>query len=96
MKKKFWVNKFEVVGIKPGVIVMPGLGSLNLADETLPLEKVEKAFQAGCPYLKLIVERPNKNQKAKDKSDYPKNVKEVMKNLDKVQENKVASSESES
>ena len=97
MKKQFWVNKYEVVGIKPGTVVVPGIGSLNLADESLPLEKIQKAYDAGCPYLKPIVKNSiAENAEASDESQFPKTVKEVMDNLDKVQKNKKKASPSKS
>jgi hypothetical protein len=70
MKKKIWVNKFEVVGIKAGVIVMPAIGTLDLSNPDLPMEKVQKAFDLGCPYLKLKdPETPTDSEKAEAKTD---------------------------
>lgn len=57
---KFWVNKFEVVGIKPGKVVLPGYGTLDLSDESLPMDLVQGAYDRGCPYLKLKIEKESK------------------------------------
>jgi hypothetical protein len=75
---KFWVNKFEVVGIIPGKILLPGLGTLDLSDESLPIELVQAAYDKGCPYLKL------KNVKESEKdSKFPSKKEDVKKEADK-------------
>lgn len=62
MKKQSWINKFEVVGIIPGKILFHGM-ILDLSDEKLPLEKVQKLYDSGCKYLKLKEDtKPDKNK----------------------------------
>ena len=52
MNKELWVNKFEVIGIVPGKVIFLGK-ILDLSDENLPIERVQKLFDSGCKYLKL-------------------------------------------
>ena len=66
---KFWVNKFEVVGIIPGKITLPGFGTLDLSDESLPIDRVQAAYDKGCPYLKL---KKVKESEKDSKSTSPK------------------------
>ena len=76
---KFWVNKFEVVGIIPGKIFLPGHGTLDLSDESLPSDRVQKAFDLGCPYLKLKnVKESVKDSKVSPESEGNHIVKEAI------------------
>ncbi|NQT77062.1 MAG: hypothetical protein HQ565_05060 [Bacteroidetes bacterium] len=76
---KFWVNTFEVVGIIPGKIFLPGHGTLDLSDEKLPFEKVKKAFDLGCPYLKLKdVKESKKDSNVSPESEGDHIVKEAI------------------
>jgi hypothetical protein len=63
--KTLWTNKYQVVGIKPGKVYIPGLGILDLSSEKLPLDRVQKAYDKGCKYLIPI---ENGTDKAKPKS----------------------------
>ena len=81
---KFWVNKFEVVGIKPGKVVLPGYGTLDLSDESLPMDRVQGAYDRGCPYLKLKnVKESEKDSDDSSLSEGDQIIKEHLKDLSK-------------
>lgn len=50
--KTKWQDIYDVVGIKPGIIVTQK-GEINLSDENIQLETIEKLHKEGCPYIKL-------------------------------------------
>ena len=77
---KSWVNKFEVVGIKPGKVVLPGYGTLDLSDESLPMDLVQGAYDRGCPYLKLKnMKESEKDSEVSSQSEADKEIKEHIK-----------------
>ena len=81
--KKNWVNKFEVVGIKAGKIFLPAIGTLDLSNPHLPIEQVEKAYELGCPYLKLKDPKTVPSDKAEaepEPKDKPKPAQKKQKN----------------
>lgn len=49
-----WRSKFQVVGIVPGPVVTFHFGTVDLSDETLPLEFIQKVYDGGCSYLQPI------------------------------------------
>ena len=88
MKKELWVNKFEVVGIVPGKILFLGK-ILDLSNENLPIERVQKAFDSGCKYLKLKdTKNPTPEASPDAEKEHPKTVKDVMENLNQFKEKK--------
>ncbi len=94
MKKELWVNKFEVIGIVPGKILFLGK-ILDLSNENLPIERVQKAFDSGCKYLKLKdTKNPTPEASPDPEKEYPKTVKDVIQNLDQVNEKKKANKKS--
>ena len=89
---KSWVNKFEVVGIIPGKVVLPGYGTLDLSDESLPMDRVQGAYDKGCPYLKLKnVKESEKDSKAspssEDEQEFKEHIKDVAKTLNEIGSN---------
>ena len=57
-----WKNKYKVIKIIPGIIEVSGFGRIDLRDDKLPLDLIEKLHKTGCPYLRLRVEK-NKTDK---------------------------------
>jgi hypothetical protein len=47
-----WTDYFTLVGVVPGRIVVPGHGTLDFSDGSLPVEKIRTLFENGFPYLK--------------------------------------------
>jgi len=52
-----WKDKYQVVKIVPGVVVMPGIGRIDLSSDRIPEETIQRMYDAGCPYLKLKEQR---------------------------------------
>lgn len=48
-----WTDYFTLVGVLPGRIVVPGHGTLDFSDTSLPVEKIRTLFEIGFPYLKV-------------------------------------------
>ncbi len=46
-----WTDYFTLVGVLPGRIVVPGHGTLDFSDTSLPVEKIRTLFEKGFPYL---------------------------------------------
>ena len=69
--KKLWATYYDVVGIKPGKIVIPGTGEVDFSNEKLPVEQIRKIHDKGCRFLKLTEEgkkmfSPEMNMNAKE------------------------------
>ncbi len=47
-----WTDKYDVVGIKAGRIVMGKRGEIDLSDNSLPISLVDALYKEGCPYIK--------------------------------------------
>ncbi|MFZ4413890.1 MAG: hypothetical protein ACOYOV_12470 [Bacteroidales bacterium] len=52
-KEAGWQDKYDVVGIEPGIIVHGVMGKIDLSRSDIPLETIEKLSQEGCPYIIL-------------------------------------------
>ena len=52
VRKPCWLDKYEVIGIVPGIIVTQK-GKIDLTNENIPLETIENLINEGCPFLKL-------------------------------------------
>lgn len=68
---KLWTTYYKVVGIKPGKVVVPGIGEVDLSNEKLPVEFVQKIHDKGCQFLELTEEgkkmlSPEMNMNAKE------------------------------
>jgi len=48
-----WQDKYDVVGIEPGIIVHGVIGEIDLSRSDIPLETIEKLSSEGCPYIVL-------------------------------------------
>jgi len=46
-----WKEHFKVIGIVPGKVVIPFLGTVDLSDQNLPEEIIKQAYDSGCIYL---------------------------------------------
>jgi hypothetical protein len=63
-----WTDKYKVVGIVPGRVIIPKFGVVDFSDEKLPIELMDKLYKAGCSHLKPIVHR---KPKPEPKSESP-------------------------
>ena len=68
---KPWTTYYKVVGIKPGKVVIPGTGEVDLSDEKLSLDMVRRIHNKGCHFLELTEEgkkmfSPEMNMNAKE------------------------------
>lgn len=50
--KAGWQEKYDVVGITPGIIVHPNLGKIDLSDPNIPLEILVQLEAEECPFIK--------------------------------------------
>ena len=48
-----WTDKYQLIGIKPGKVVLRGGKSIDFSDPNLSIERVDAAFDAGTRFLKL-------------------------------------------
>ena len=48
-----WTDYFTLVKVRPGRIVTPRFGTLDFADPSLPVDKVQALFEDDFPYLKI-------------------------------------------
>ena len=48
-----WKDKYQLIGIKPGKVVLSNGKTIDFADPDLPLEQVDAAYKSGIPYLRL-------------------------------------------
>lgn len=48
-----WTDKYQLVGIKPGKVVLKNGREIDFSDQTLSIEKVDAAFATGTRFLKL-------------------------------------------
>ena len=86
--KGSWLNKFDVVGIIPGKIVLSGIGTLDLSDKKLSIDRVQAAYDAGCPYLKLKPSKVSDSATSHDKPDNAEIPSVEKANADEVNEKK--------
>jgi hypothetical protein len=49
-----WKDQYKVVGIIPGKVVTRQFGTIDFGSDDIPLEKIEKLYKDGFPYLKPI------------------------------------------
>lgn len=50
--KAGWQEKYDVVGINPGIIVHPKLGEIDLNNSNIPMETLELLEAETCPFIK--------------------------------------------
>ena len=50
-----WKSKFQLVGVKPGVIVTQQYGPIDFSRDDIAIEKCERLVKEGFAYLKPIV-----------------------------------------
>lgn len=48
-----WKNKYQLIGIKPGKVVLSNGKTIDFADPNLTIEQVDAAYKSGIPYLRL-------------------------------------------
>ncbi len=48
-----WKDKYQLIGIKPGKVVLSNGKTIDFSDSDLPLEQVDAAYKSGIPYLRL-------------------------------------------
>ena len=48
-----WTDYFTLIKVRPGRIVTPRFGTLDFADPSLPVDKVQALFEDDFPYLKI-------------------------------------------
>lgn len=49
-----WKEKYKIVGIRPGPVIVHGLGRIDFSREDLPEAIIEQAISKGCPYIKRV------------------------------------------
>lgn len=49
-----WKSKYKVVGVKPGKIRTKKFGDLDFSKDNIPVEKCDKLYESGFPYLEPI------------------------------------------
>lgn len=54
-----WTDKYELVGIQPGVVVLKNGNKIDFSNPELTTEMVDDAFKTGTQYLKLKKEKAN-------------------------------------
>ena len=48
-----WTDCFNLVGIKPGRMVVPGHGTIDFSNPSLPVELVKSLFENDFSYLSI-------------------------------------------
>lgn len=48
-----WTDKYELVGIKPGEVVLKNGSKIDFSAAELTVSAVDDAYKLGCSYLKL-------------------------------------------
>jgi len=48
-----WQECFKVIRLKPGRVITPLFGELDLSNPNIPLEKIQALFEADAYYLQL-------------------------------------------
>ena len=51
----FWLDKYEIVGLVPGIIYQPQMGEIDLSKTDIPLNIMDKLYEAECPFIKVKV-----------------------------------------
>lgn len=54
-----WTDKYELVGIQPGEVVLKNGKKIDFSNPELTTEMVDDAFKTGTQYLKLKKEKAN-------------------------------------
>lgn len=49
-----WKDNFKVIGIVPGVVVLPRFGRIDLSRDDHSPDLIERIHKSGCPYLKQL------------------------------------------
>ena len=52
-KRINWQDKYDIVGVTPGIIIHPKVGKIDFSDPLLPIETIEKLIKANCQYVKV-------------------------------------------
>lgn len=64
-----WKQKYKVVGVKPGPVITPKHGTINLTREDIPLEKMDQLYAEGFPYIERIHSAEKKTKTDKESPD---------------------------
>lgn len=48
-----WTDKYQLVGIKPGKVVLKDGSTIDFSDPNLKIDRVEAAYKRGTRFLKL-------------------------------------------
>ncbi len=49
-----WTEKYKVIGVKPGKVITRKFGTLDFSKDNIPVEKCDKLYESGFPYLEKI------------------------------------------
>jgi hypothetical protein len=49
-----WTEKYKVIGVKPGKIHTRKFGIIDFSKDSIPVEKCDKLYESGFPYLEKI------------------------------------------
>jgi hypothetical protein len=55
-----WGEYFTLVGIVPGVVVIPTFGKVDFREENLPVKLIQEIYESDCRYLKLTAKGEEK------------------------------------
>ena len=55
-----WNDKYELVGIQPGKVILKNGREIDFSDPNLKLETVEEAYKTGTRFLKPKGVKPSK------------------------------------
>lgn len=61
-----WKNKYKVIGVKPGKVITPKHGTIDLSREDIPLETLDQLNAEGFPYIERIHSGEKKTKPGKD------------------------------
>lgn len=64
-----WKNKYKVVGVKPGPVVTPRHGRIDLRRDDLPLKTMDELYKDKVPYLEKIHETKPETKKNSESPD---------------------------
>jgi len=54
-----WTDKYELVGIKPGEVILRNGKKIDFSNPGLTVKMVDDAYNTGTKYLKLKKEKTN-------------------------------------